>query len=78
MEDRNKEQTQEEQKKPGLEERFAEIESILERMEAEDITVDESFELYKQGIAQVQAANASLDTIEKAMLVLNGNELEEF
>lgn len=78
MEDRKTVQTQKEQKEPGLEERFAEIESILERMEAEDITVDESFELYKQGIAQVQAANASLDTIEKAMLVMNGNELEEF
>ena len=47
-------------------------------MESEDITLDASFELYKQGIAQIQAANASLDTIEKAMLVMNGNELEEF
>lgn len=68
----------EEQQEPGLEERFQIIESILDKMEAVDVTLDESFELYKQGIAEVQAANASLDTIEKAMLVMNGTELEEF
>lgn len=68
----------EEQQEPGLEERFQIIESILDKMEAADVTLDESFELYKQGIAEVQAANASLDTIEKAMLVMNGTELEEF
>lgn len=66
------------QQEPGLEERFQIIESILDKMEAADVTLDESFELYKQGIAEVQAANASLDTIEKAMLVMNGTELEEF
>lgn len=68
----------EEQREPGLEERFQIIESILDKMEASDVTLDQSFELYKRGIAEVQAANACLDTIEKAMLVMNGTELEEF
>ncbi len=78
MEEKDFVNKKEEQKEPGLEERFQMIESILDQMESEDITLDASFELYKQGIAQIQAANASLDTIEKAMLVMNGNELEEF
>ncbi len=78
MEEKELMQGKDEQKEPGLEERFAAIEDILDRMESADITLDASFELYKQGIAQIQAANASLDTIEKAMLVMNGNELEEF
>ncbi|MGN0415199.1 MAG: exodeoxyribonuclease VII small subunit [Agathobacter sp.] len=78
MEEKDLVNKKEEQKEPGLEERFQMIESILDQMESEDITLDASFELYKQGIAQIQAANASLDTIEKAMLVMNGNELEEF
>lgn len=78
MEEKDFVNKKEEQKEPGLEERFQMIESILDQMESEDITLDVSFELYKQGIAQIQAANASLDTIEKAMLVMNGNELEEF
>ena len=78
MEEKDFVNKKEEQKEPGLEERFQMIESILDQMESEDITLDASFELYKQGIAQIQAANASLDTMEKAMLVMNGNELEEF
>lgn len=63
----------------GLEERFAAIESILDQMEDENVTLDESFELYKKGMEQMKAANQALDQIEKAMLVMNeSGELEEF
>ena len=65
--------------KTGLEERFSMIEDILGKMEDEDVTLDQSFDLYKQGIEQIKAANAYLDRIEKAMLVINEDgELEEF
>ena len=70
---------EENRKEPGLEERFTTIESILEQMDNENVTLDRSFELYKEGLEQIKAANHSLDTIEKAMLVLNEQgELEEF
>ena len=66
-------------KEMGLEERFAAIELILDQMEDENVTLDESFELYKKGMEQVKAANQALDQIEKAMLVMNeSGELEEF
>lgn len=66
-------------KEMGLEERFAAIELILDQMEDEDVTLDESFELYKKGMEQMKAANQALDQIEKAMLVMNeSGELEEF
>ena len=65
--------------KTGLEEGFSMIEDILGKMEDEDVTLDQSFDLYKQGIEQIKAANADLDRIEKAMLVINEDgELEEF
>ena len=65
--------------KTGLEERFSMIEDILGKMEDGDVTLDQSFDLYKQGIEQIKAANADLDRIEKAMLVINEDgELEEF
>ena len=65
--------------KTGLEERFSMIEDILGKMEDEDVTLDQSFDLYKQGIEQIKTANADLDRIEKAMLVINEDgELEEF
>ena len=67
------------EKTVSLEERFENIEEIIEKMEASDITLDKSFELYKSGLEEIKAANAMLETIEKAMLVMNqdGN-LEEF
>ena len=66
-------------KEMGLEERFAAIELILDQMEDENVTLDESFELYKKGMEQMTAANQALDQIEKAMLVMNeSGELEEF
>lgn len=68
-----------EKQEPGLEERFAKIDAILDQMEDENVTLDQSFTLYKEGLEQIKAASASLDTIEKAMLVLTDDgRLEEF
>ncbi len=67
------------EKTVSLEERFEHIEEIIEKMEAGDITLDTSFELYKSGLEEIKAANAMLETIEKAMLVMNEDgSLEEF
>ena len=66
-------------KTPGLEERFSAIEDILDGMEKPHVTLEESFALYQQGMEELKQANAMLDEIEKAMLVMTENgELEEF
>lgn len=68
-----------EEKNISLEDRFEMLEDIISKMEESDVGLDESFELYKSGLDQVKAANDMLDSMEKAMLVLNKNgELEEF
>ena len=55
------------------------IEEIIDKMEAADVSLDASFELYKNGLEEIKAANALLDDMEKAMLVLNEDgSLEEF
>ena len=67
------------EKTVSLEERFEHIEEIIEKMETGDITLDKSFELYKSGLEEIKAANAMLDDIEKAMLIMNEDgSLEEF
>lgn len=67
------------EKNVSLEEHFAHIEEIIEQMETGDTTLDKSFELYKNGLEEIKAANAMLETIEKAMLVMNEDgSLEEF
>lgn len=68
-----------ERNEKSLEESFESLESIIEMLEAPDVTLDQSFELYKKGLGEVKAANQLLDRIEKAMLVLTEDgELEEF
>ena len=55
------------------------IEEIIGQMETGDVSLDQSFELYKNGLEEIKAANAMLDEMEKAMLVLNEDgSLEEF
>lgn len=67
------------EKNVSLEDRFEHIEEIIEKMETGDITLDKSFELYKNGLEEIKAANAMLDEIEKAMLVMNEDgSMEEF
>lgn len=67
------------EKTVSLEERFEHIEEIIGKMETGDITLDQSFELYKNGLEEIKAANAMLDEIEKAMLIMNEDgSLEEF
>lgn len=63
----------------SLEKRFEHIEEIIEKMETGDVSLDQSFELYKNGLEEIKAANAMLDDMEKAMLILNEDgTLEEF
>ncbi|MEE1078740.1 MAG: exodeoxyribonuclease VII small subunit [Agathobacter sp.] len=62
-----------------LENRFEKIEDIIKRMEDAEVSLDQSFELYKEGLEEIKLANEMLDSMEKAMLVLNADgELEEF
>lgn len=62
-----------------LEQRFERIEDIIKKMEAGDASLDMSFDLYKNGLEEIKAANAMLDDMEKAMLLLNEDGiLEEF
>ena len=63
----------------SLEEQFASIEEIIGKMEAGEATLDETFDLYKKGLEKIKAANAMLDNMEKAMLIMNEDgSLEEF
>ena len=71
--------SKENEKTLTLEERFANLEQIVARMEDTDVSLDEAFELYKKGLDEVKSANDMVQGMEKAMLVLNSDgQLEEF
>ena len=68
-----------EQKEQTLEEIFGEMEGLLEALESREISLEDSFEKYKEGMALLTAAGEKIDTVEKAMLVLNDQgEADEF
>lgn len=68
-----------EQKEQTLEEIFKEMEGLLEALENREISLEDSFEKYKEGMELLKAAGEKIDTVEKAMLVLNDQgEADEF
>lgn len=68
-----------EQKESSLEETFQEIEAIIEKMQNREVTLEDSFALYEQGIRKLKLCNEKIDSVEKKMLLLNEQgELETF
>jgi exodeoxyribonuclease VII small subunit len=62
-----------------LEQTFEKIEETLAKLQQEDISLEESFKLYKDGMTLVKSCNAKIDKVEKQVLKLNENgELDEF
>lgn len=63
---------------PSLEETFEQIEEIIGKMEGQEVSLDESFLLYQQGIEKLKNCNNLLDRVEKKLMVLNSEgNLEE-
>ena len=68
-----------EQKEQTLEEIFGEMEGLLEVLESRESSLEDFVEKYKEGMALLKAAGEKIDTVEKAMLVLNDQgEADEF
>ena len=66
------------EKKPTLEEAFTRIEAILTQMEQPEISREESFSLYQQGVLQLKNCGTILDEVEKKMQILGEDgEIEE-
>lgn len=61
----------EENQEVSLEEMFQELSSIIEKMQEREVTLEESFSLYEQGIRKLKLCNEKIDGVEKKMLLLN-------
>ena len=64
----NCEQLQEEK---SLEEMFAELDLLAEKLEDRGASLEDSFMLYRQGLELLKLCSGKLDTVEKKMLQLN-------
>ena len=62
-----------------LEQTFEKLEEAISKLEREDISLEESFNVYKEGMKLIQSCNNKIDKVEKEVLKLNENgELDEF
>lgn len=62
-----------------LEEKFARLEETVDKLESEDISLEDSFRIYKEGMELLKQCNDEIDKVEKQVMQLNeAGELEEF
>lgn len=54
-----------------LEEAFDRIEALLEKLQDKDVTLEESFSLYQEGMGLLKLCNENIDHVEKQMLQID-------
>lgn len=58
----------------SIEETFAQLDELLEKLEASDTSLEESFACYEAGMKLVKACSDKIDKVEKQMIILQGGE----
>ena len=63
----------------SLEKVFEQLDVIIGQLEAENVSLEDSFGLYHKGMDLLKQCNDKIDTIEKKMMILDENgEQHEF
>ena len=55
----------------NLEELFGQLEDTIQKMEKEEISLEDSFQLYHKGMDLLKQCNDKIDKVEKKMLILD-------
>ncbi len=67
------------QKTESIEEMLSSIEETVEKLSGDDLTLEEAFTLYEDGVKRVKACQKAMEDVEKKMQVLTeAGELEDF
>lgn len=64
----------EKKKEMKIEDTFDELEAVIEKMEKPETGLEETFELYKQGLDMIRKCNDSISSIEKKIIELEEDE----
>lgn len=59
------------QERTSLEELFTELDSVIRKMEGENISLEDSFRLYHRGMDALRQCSERIDEVEKKMLILD-------
>ena len=67
------------EKKENLEEMFDRLDQVIGTLEGEDVSLEEAFGLYDQGMKLIRRCHQTINEVEKKILVLDENgEKHEF
>jgi exodeoxyribonuclease VII small subunit len=62
-----------------LEEAFGRLDALVEALEDREISLEDSFRTYQEGMELLKLCNDKIDQVEKKILVMNGDGgLDEF
>jgi exodeoxyribonuclease VII small subunit len=65
-------------KKITLEDSFAQLENLIEDLQRGDLTLEDSFKKYEEGMKLIKKCSDSIDKVEKKLIILEqGEEPEE-
>lgn len=68
-----------EEKQLSLEEAFRQLETVVDKLEQPETTLEESFLAYKEGVSLVKLCNGMIDKVEKEVRILSeGGTDDEF
>lgn len=66
-------------KEKSLEGAFEELENIIKQLEDKNISLEDSFQIYDQGMKLLKYCNEKIDKVEKKMMIISEDgELNEF
>jgi exodeoxyribonuclease VII small subunit len=54
----------------NLEELFAKLEETITRLEQDELSLEEAFKEYEQGMKMLKECNAAIDKVEKKVLMI--------
>ena len=73
------EETRKKEKEQTLEEAFKRLDEIAGRLEQKDLSLEESFQLYKEGMELLKTCSGRIDQVEKKMMQISSDgTLREF
>lgn len=63
--------------KKSLEESFQKLDEIMSSLEKDDVSLEDSFQLFNEGMKLLKDCNDSIDKVEKKLVVLNEKQKAE-
>ncbi len=60
-----------------IDERMDMLDEIIEKMESDEVTLEESFGFYRRGVELIASCNEAIDRVEKEVLKLSDDGSSE-